>query len=47
MMHCPNRLELVEGATHLFEEAGTLEAAANLARDWFLQHLLVRSFQAP
>ena len=27
------------GATHLFEEPGTLDAAAGLARDWFLSHL--------
>lgn len=39
-MRCPNRLELVQGATHLFEEAGTLEQAAVLARNWFVQHLL-------
>lgn len=38
-MRCPNRLELVQGATHLFEEPGTLEQAAVLARDWFVQHL--------
>jgi putative phosphoribosyl transferase len=31
----------VEGATHLFEEPGTLAEAAILARDWFLQHLAV------
>ena len=35
----PVRLELVPGATHLFEEAGALEAVAALARDWFLEHL--------
>jgi putative phosphoribosyl transferase len=29
----------VPGATHLFEEPGTLECAANLARDWFVDHL--------
>jgi hypothetical protein len=29
----------VPGATHLFEEPGTLEAAARLARDWFVEHL--------
>jgi len=29
----------VPGATHLFEEPGTLEAVARLARDWFVQHL--------
>lgn len=35
-----HRLEVVPGATHLFEEPGTLEAAAGLARDWFVTHLL-------
>jgi putative phosphoribosyl transferase len=33
------RLEIVPGASHLFEEPGTLEQAARLARDWFLLHL--------
>ena len=33
------RLEIVPGATHLFEEPGTLEAAAGLAADWFERHL--------
>jgi putative phosphoribosyl transferase len=33
------RLEIVPGATHLFEEPGTLEAVAHLARDWFLRYL--------
>jgi putative phosphoribosyl transferase len=33
------RLEIVPGATHLFEEPGTLEAVAHLARDWFLHYL--------
>lgn len=42
LLRCPNRLELVEGATHLFEETGTLEEAAILARDWFVRHLLPR-----
>ena len=32
-------LAVVPGATHLFEEPGTLEKAAELARDWFLGHL--------
>jgi putative phosphoribosyl transferase len=32
-------LVVVPGATHLFEEPGTLDAAARLARDWFLEHL--------
>jgi putative phosphoribosyl transferase len=33
------RLEIVPGASHLFEEPGTLEAVAALARDWLLRHL--------
>jgi putative phosphoribosyl transferase len=33
------RLEIVDGATHLFEEPGALEEVARLARDWFLTHL--------
>jgi putative phosphoribosyl transferase len=32
-------LQIVPGATHLFEEAGALERVSQLARDWFLQHL--------
>jgi putative phosphoribosyl transferase len=32
-------LEIVPGATHLFEEPGTLEEVARLAREWFLNHL--------
>ena len=35
-------LEVVPGATHLFEEAGALEHVARLARDWFLRHLMQR-----
>jgi pimeloyl-ACP methyl ester carboxylesterase len=33
------RLEVVPGATHLFEEPGALEEVARLARDWFSRHL--------
>lgn len=32
-------LTIIPGATHLFEEPGTLERVAELARDWFLRHL--------
>jgi putative phosphoribosyl transferase len=32
-------LELIPGATHLFEEPGALEAVARLARTWFRKHL--------
>lgn len=38
-LHCENHLAVVPGATHLFEEPGTLDAAAALARDWFLSHM--------
>ena len=33
------KLEIVPGASHLFEEPGTLETVARLARDWFTHHL--------
>jgi pimeloyl-ACP methyl ester carboxylesterase len=32
-------LELIPGASHLFEEPGALEQVARLARDWFVRHL--------
>ena len=38
-MTAVTRLEIVPGATHLFEEAGALEVVAHMARDWFLRHL--------
>lgn len=40
------RLEVVHGATHLFEEAGALEDVARLARQWFEQHLGQREAEA-
>lgn len=41
MMHlnCEARLEIVPGASHLFEEPGTLDAVIDLARSWFADHL--------
>jgi alpha-beta hydrolase superfamily lysophospholipase len=36
---CENRLTVVPGATHLFEEPGALEAVTDLARDWFADHM--------
>ncbi len=36
-LHCEKKLEIVPGATHLFEESGALEEVSRLARDWFLQ----------
>ncbi|WP_030981601.1 phosphoribosyltransferase family protein [Streptomyces sp. NRRL WC-3744] len=38
-LRCENRLEVVPGATHLFEEPGTLERVTELARDWFTDHM--------
>ncbi|MDE2203562.1 MAG: alpha/beta hydrolase [Burkholderiaceae bacterium] len=38
-MRCEKALETVPYATHLFEEPGTLEHAAELARAWFVRHL--------
>lgn len=38
-LNCIKRIDIVPGATHLFEEPGTLEEVARLARDWFRMHL--------
>ncbi|MFP5335074.1 MAG: phosphoribosyltransferase family protein, partial [Actinomycetes bacterium] len=38
-LRCENRLDVVPGATHLFEEPGTLDAVAELATAWFREHL--------
>jgi putative phosphoribosyl transferase len=35
--HC--EISIVPGATHLFEEPGTLERVAQLAQDWFVRYL--------
>lgn len=40
LLRCENRLAVVPGATHLFQEPGTLGAAADLAAEWFARHLL-------
>jgi len=37
-LSAPSQLRVVPGATHLFEEPGTLAVAAGLARDWFVTH---------
>jgi pimeloyl-ACP methyl ester carboxylesterase len=37
-MKCERRLDIVPGATHLFEEPGALEVVAGLATDWFATH---------
>jgi putative phosphoribosyl transferase len=38
-MRCEVTLEIIAGATHLFEEPGALEQVAKLASDWFSLHL--------
>ena len=40
LMRAPVHLEVIPGATHLFEEPGTLARVAALATDWFSRHLL-------
>jgi putative phosphoribosyl transferase len=42
-MRCEVKLEIVPGATHLFEEPGALERVAQLASDWFVNHLGAKS----
>lgn len=46
-LHCEKQLEMVAGATHLFEEPGTLETVAHLATDWFARHGLASSSAKP
>ena len=38
-LRCEKQFSIVPGATHLFEEPGTLEQVSKLASDWFAQHL--------
>lgn len=38
-LRCEKRIDVVPRATHLFEEAGALEAVTRLASDWFVEHL--------
>lgn len=42
-LHVEARIEIVPGATHLFEEPGTLDVVARLAREWFERHLPARA----
>jgi putative phosphoribosyl transferase len=39
LLRCEHRIEIVGGATHLFEEPGALETVAGLATQWFVLHL--------
>lgn len=42
LMGCERQIAIVPGATHLFEEPGTLQTAAGLASDWFSRYLVSR-----
>ncbi len=42
-MKAPVEMRLVPGASHLFEEPGTLAAASALARDWFVRQLTIEA----
>jgi putative phosphoribosyl transferase len=46
-LRCEKSLEIVPGATHLFEEPGTLEQVAALANDWFNRHLKAQDTVEP
>ena len=41
----PSELKVIDGASHLFEEPGTLEQVAEAARSWFVQHFTARRGQ--
>ncbi len=43
VLHCPKKLEIVSGATHLFEEPGCLETVAKLSCDWFLTQFISKN----
>jgi dienelactone hydrolase len=44
-LRCPHQIEIVPGATHLFEEPGALERVADLATAWFTTHLVAAPVQ--
>jgi alpha-beta hydrolase superfamily lysophospholipase len=43
LLRCPKQLTIIPGATHLFEEPGTLEQVAEQAVKWFQRHLVTSS----
>ena len=43
-LKCEKKMEIVEGASHLFEEPGTLDKVAHIATAWFEQHLGMPEF---
>lgn len=46
-LRCPKQLVVIPGATHLFEEPGTLDEVAHQARAWFERHLVPAPLHAP
>lgn len=46
-MFCEKRLEVIPGATHLFEEPGALEQASDLAAKWFCQYFMAATRSTP
>jgi alpha-beta hydrolase superfamily lysophospholipase len=42
-MRTAPKLKIILGASHLFEEAGTLEQVTRMAADWFTEHLSNRT----
>jgi alpha-beta hydrolase superfamily lysophospholipase len=41
-LQCEKEMKLIEGATHLFEEPGALDQVAELAAQWFMDHMRER-----
>jgi len=46
-LRCEKELAVISGATHLFEESGTLEQVAERAADWFERHFVPRLYEVP
>ena len=46
-LNAEKKLVIVPGATHLFEEPGALEEVAEMAADWFVNHLTHKAVQKP
>jgi hypothetical protein len=45
-MHCHNETRVISGASHLFEERGKLREVADIATDWFREHMAVEQEKA-
>ncbi len=38
-LRCEKQMDIITGASHLFEEPGALERVSELARDWFVEKI--------